>query len=78
MLSFPREGVTLAIDFAFKGETTLQLLNQLDEIVFAVNGALYPAKDARMSGGHFVRASHNWKRSFRSLILNSRRRSGDG
>ncbi|MFZ4828178.1 MAG: FAD-binding oxidoreductase [Phototrophicaceae bacterium] len=61
ILSFPREGVTLAIDFAFKGETTLQLLNQLDEIVFAVNGALYPAKDARMSGEAFRKSFPNWE-----------------
>lgn len=49
ILSFPREGVTLALDFANHGEKTLKLLSHLDEIVRAANGALYPCKDARMS-----------------------------
>jgi FAD/FMN-containing dehydrogenase len=49
MLSFPREGVTLALDFPNKGATTLELFNQLDQIVVAAGGRLYPAKDARMS-----------------------------
>ena len=49
LLSFPRPGVTLALDFANQGEKTLKLFRELDEIVFANGGALYPAKDARMS-----------------------------
>jgi len=49
MMSFPREGVTLALDFPNKGATTLELFNQLDQVVSAAGGRLYPAKDARMS-----------------------------
>jgi len=49
MLSFPREGVTLALDFANRGEKTLLLLSALDGIVKSAGGALYPCKDARMS-----------------------------
>lgn len=49
MLSFPRPGITLALDFANEGEETLQFLNSLDEVVAQAGGALYPAKDARMS-----------------------------
>jgi len=48
MLSFPRPGVTLALDFPNKGEKTLKLLARLDAIVKEVGGCLYPAKDARM------------------------------
>jgi FAD/FMN-containing dehydrogenase len=48
MLSFPRPGVTIALDFPFKGEVTLRLLDSLDALVAATGGALYPAKDARM------------------------------
>ena len=48
MLSFPRAGVTLALDFPNKGEKTLALLKRLDAIVREANGRLYPAKDARM------------------------------
>ncbi len=49
LLSFPRPGVTIALDFPFKGEVTLRLLDSLDAVVAAAGGALYPAKDARMS-----------------------------
>lgn len=61
MLSFPREGVTLALDFAFRGEKTLKLLEELDQIVFENNGALYPAKDSRMSGEGFRASFPNWE-----------------
>lgn len=47
-LSFPREGATLALDFPNRGATTLALLRELDAVVAAAGGALYPAKDARM------------------------------
>ena len=48
MLSFPRPGVTLALDFPNHGESTHKLLDRLDAIVREVGGCLYPAKDARM------------------------------
>jgi len=53
LLSFPRPGTTLALDFPNKGEDTLNLFNKLDNIISEFNGALYPAKDARMSGEMF-------------------------
>jgi FAD/FMN-containing dehydrogenase len=49
MLSFPRPGVTIALDFPMLGEKTLRLLDRLDEVVAEAGGALYPAKDARVS-----------------------------
>jgi FAD/FMN-containing dehydrogenase len=52
-LSFPRPGLTLAVDFPFRGPSTLHLLNELDTIVAAAGGAVYPAKDARMSPASF-------------------------
>lgn len=61
MLSFPRPGVTLALDFPNNGARLLRLLDELDEIVFANGGALYPAKDARMSGASFRRSYPNWE-----------------
>jgi FAD/FMN-containing dehydrogenase len=61
LLSFPRPGVTLALDFAFRGGRTLQLLDELDAIVFAHGGALYPAKDARMSPEGFQRSFPQWR-----------------
>jgi L-gulonolactone oxidase len=48
LLSFPTEGVTLALDFPNKGRRTLELFKRLDRIVAEVGGRLYPAKDARM------------------------------
>jgi FAD/FMN-containing dehydrogenase len=48
LLSFPREGMTLAVDFAFRGSRTLGLLDDLDAVVRESGGAVYPAKDARM------------------------------
>ena len=50
MLSFPRPGTTLALDFPNHGERTLRLLDGLDDIVAQAYGAVYPAKDARMAG----------------------------
>jgi hypothetical protein len=67
MLSFPRPGTTLALDFANRGDKTFALLNRLDEIVASAGGAVYPAKDARMSGEHFRRSFPEWLR-FRDFI----------
>jgi len=53
LLSFPRPGITLALDFANRGASTLGLFARLDEIVRSVQGAWYPAKDARMSPADF-------------------------
>jgi hypothetical protein len=48
MLSFPRPGVTIALDFPMRGRETLRLLDELDAVVAEAGGALYPAKDGRM------------------------------
>jgi FAD/FMN-containing dehydrogenase len=61
MLSFPRPGLTLALDFAMRGERTLKLLHALDEIVRRSGGALYPAKDARMSQEMFEGSFPRWR-----------------
>lgn len=47
LLSFPREGVTLALDFRHS-RALPKLFARLDDIVRAAVGRLYPAKDARM------------------------------
>lgn len=62
LLSFPRPGLTLAVDLAFRGRTTLQLLDELDALVCEVDGAVYPAKDARMSPENFRRFFPEWER----------------
>ena len=60
MLSFPRTGTTLALDFPNHGVATLDLFNILDKIVIAGGGALYPAKDARMPSDVFKSSFQNW------------------
>jgi FAD/FMN-containing dehydrogenase len=56
-LSFPRPGVTLALDFKNDGARTLALFERLDRLVMDAGGALYPAKDQRM-GPEIFRASY--------------------
>lgn len=48
MLSFPRPGVTLALDFPNGGARTHALFARLDAILRDAGGRIYPAKDARM------------------------------
>ena len=61
LMSFPREGLTLALDFPNRGQTTHDLLNDLDELVQQAGGCVYPAKDARMSPASFQRYYPQWK-----------------
>ncbi len=61
MLSFPRPGATLALDFPNHGARTEALFGELDAIVGACGGALYPAKDARMSSEMFRLSFPQWQ-----------------
>ncbi|WP_342630801.1 FAD-binding oxidoreductase [Marinobacter alkaliphilus] len=61
MLSFPRPGATLALDFPNRGSRTLNLLSALDDIVRSAKGALYPAKDARMPADLFQSGYPAWQ-----------------
>lgn len=61
MLSFPRPGATLALDFPNRGEKTLALLEVLDGLTRSVGGAVYPAKDARMSAASFDQYYPQWR-----------------
>ena len=56
MLSFPRSGVTLALDFPNKGEKLFRLLYELEQLIVDSDGAIYPAKDAMMSKNTFSSA----------------------
>jgi hypothetical protein len=61
LLSFPRPGATLALDFPNQGKRTFDLLDRLDSITMGANGAVYPAKDARMSPNTFQRSFPRWR-----------------
>lgn len=61
MLSFPRAGTTLALDFPNRGADTLKLFDALDSIVKDAGGALYPAKDARMPASLFQAGFPEWE-----------------
>jgi FAD/FMN-containing dehydrogenase len=61
ILSFPRPGATLALDFPNRGVETLRLLARLDAIVSEAEGALYPAKDGRVPPDVFRRSFPRWR-----------------
>jgi FAD/FMN-containing dehydrogenase len=61
MLSFPREGITLALDFPNKGIRTERLIRKLHEITFDAGGAIYPAKDAWMTPEEFSAFYPRWE-----------------
>src|SRR5262249_2250687 len=61
ILSSPRKGIALALDFPNRGASPLDLLDRLDAIVVGAGGAVYPAKDARMSGDTFRRSFPRWE-----------------
>jgi len=67
MLSFPREGITLALDFPNRGEALSRLFTELDAVVRDAGGRLYPAKDGRMPGELFRSGYPRW-REFARLI----------
>ena len=54
LLSFPKPGLTLTLDFANTGPEVLQLLDELDATTIAVGGRINPYKDARMSPATFA------------------------
>jgi FAD/FMN-containing dehydrogenase len=60
LLSFPREGCTLALDFKVEPEV-FDLLDTLDRIVLDHGGRLYLAKDARMSAATFRAGYPRWQ-----------------
>jgi FAD/FMN-containing dehydrogenase len=61
LLSFPRQGYTLTLDFPNRGSRTLALLDELDAITVAAGGAVNPYKDARMSPATFETSFPAWQ-----------------
>jgi FAD/FMN-containing dehydrogenase len=61
MMSFPRPGYTLALDFPNRGAATLRLLEALDAVAMDAGGRVYPAKDSRMSTASFRAFYPEWE-----------------
>ena len=53
LLSFPREGYTMALDIPVDQKEVMPLLKQLDRMVMAHCGRVYLAKDARLDAETF-------------------------
>ena len=53
MLSFPRPGVSIALDFPIHAEKTQTLVDRLNELVIAEGGRIYLAKDTFTRPEHF-------------------------
>ena len=53
LMSFPRPGMTLALDFPIKPGKSFELFDRLAEMTREFGGRLYPAKDARMTAAQF-------------------------
>jgi len=61
IMSFPRPGLTLSVDFPDRGPETARFLSRLSTAATAAGGAVYPAKDAVMSGADFRASFPRWK-----------------
>ncbi len=61
LLSFPRSGTTLALDFPNRGASTHRLMERLDAIVQEAGGRLYPAKDGRIPAAVFRQGYPEWE-----------------
>lgn len=66
LISFPRPGLTLALDFPADPEG-IKLVQALNDFVCENGGALYPAKDALMTAEHF-RHSYPGMDKFKKFI----------
>ena len=61
LISFPRAGHTLTLDFPNRGARTFALLDRLDAIVADAGGAVNPYKDARMGPAMFEQSFPGWR-----------------
>ena len=60
LLSFPRPGYTLTLDFPHRGAATLDMLEALDQITIAAGGRVNPYKDSRMRAETFAAGFPGW------------------
>jgi FAD/FMN-containing dehydrogenase len=61
MMSFPRPGPMLALDFPIRREVSFDLVDRLARITLDYGGRMYSAKDARMSPEQFQAFYPQWQ-----------------
>ncbi len=61
MMSFPKPGITLALDFPIKPDRSFPLFHRLAEMTRELGGRLYPAKDAAMTPAQFQAFYPQWQ-----------------
>ena len=73
MMSFPKPGITLALDFPIKPDKTFPVVHRLAEMVLEFGGWLYPAKDAAMTARQFQAFYPQWQQfsRYRDPLLTS-------
>jgi FAD/FMN-containing dehydrogenase len=67
LMSFPRAGATLTLDFPYLGTRTDALLDRLDALTMSCGGRVNPYKDAHMLAATF-RASFPQMRAFQAFM----------
>lgn len=61
VMSFPKPGITLALDFPIRKGRTFELVDRLNAMTEEAGGRIYPAKDARMTGKQFRNFYPRWQ-----------------
>lgn len=62
LLSFPRRGITVCLDYANRGASTEAIFRRFHDVVRESGGAIYPAKDAFMTPDEFAIGYPNWRK----------------
>jgi FAD/FMN-containing dehydrogenase len=61
LMSFPKPGITLALDFPIKPDKSFPLFERLADMTREFGGRLYPAKDAAMTAAQFQTFYPQWQ-----------------
>jgi len=73
LMSFPKPGITLALDFPIKPGKSFPLFERLADMTLEFGGRLYPAKDAAMTARQFQAFYPQWQEfaRYRDPLLTS-------
>lgn len=73
VMSFPKPGITLALDFPIKPDKSFPLFERLADMTLEFGGRLYPAKDAAMTAAQFQAFYPQWQQlaRFRDPMITS-------